>query len=275
LNGLYCFPTAESTQTFRRKPYNSRKRITPITKEKKKTEHTKSVDSLPSKVKERLRQVIDTVCETRPWIQKDEVYRWATEFIENLNIVFPKSKDKISILCLVCVILGSRIYNVFMDLHVVSMQLGETLKDTQKMMFSVVPSLTNCNDYGKRVIQSFIDPPRTSLLLEYESMMDPLIRGFSKDASILESDREYYRMICEKIFCSLEGDNDYDYEKQFCVTPDKVLVYGVFEIIRRKVPDVTERSICEYLSEKFRIPRVTIEKMKRLVVKYIRPVMNP
>jgi hypothetical protein len=257
-----------------RKSYNTRKRITPITKEKKPNDRLHSTSNITDKVRDRFKNIIDVLCETRSWVNKEDLFRWSIEFAENLNIVFPKSKDKITSLCIVCVILGSRINDIYLDVHIVSMQVGETLKDTQKMMYTITPSLTTTDVYEKKVLKCLINPPRTSLLREYETVMEMFITGFSKDTQILETDKVVYRMICEKIFSNLEGDNDYDYEKQFCVTPDKVLVYGIFEIIRRKVPNVTERSICEYLSEKFSIPRVTIEKMKRLVVKYIKPEMT-
>lgn len=253
-----------------RKTFNSRKRITPITKEKK-TESVRCSDVLSDKVKDRMRHIIDILCESRSWISREEVYRFSLEFIEKLNVVFPKSKDKISLTCMVCIILGSRIRGLYFDLHIVAIQVGESMKDVQKTMYETLPSLTSTSEYDRKVLNSLIDPKRTSLLLEYETIMKELVRGFSENAELTEYDIEYYRNICEKIFSNLEGDNDCDYEKQFCVTPDKVLVYGIFEIIRRKVTGVTERSICEYLSEKFKIPRVTVEKMKRLVVKYIRP----
>jgi hypothetical protein len=266
--------TVQSYERRSRKSYNTRKRITPITKEKKTTERSQTTNNVTEKVRERLKTIIELVCETRTWVNKEDLYKWSIEIADNLKIIFPKSKDKISSLCIVCIILGSRIHGTYLDIHIVSMQVGETLKDTQKMLYSITPSLTSTEEFERKVLQCLIQPPRTSLLREYENIMETISIGFSKDSIILESDRQSYRTLCEKIFSSLEGDNDYDYEKQFCVTPDKVLVYGIFEIIRRKVPMVTERSICEYLSEKFSIPRVTIEKMKRLVVKYIKPDMT-
>jgi hypothetical protein len=96
---------------------------------------------------------------------------------------------------------------------------------------------------------------------EYSNCLRRIIPGIP-DEGVRE-----FEGTCKNYLETINLEGICDDEKQFCVSADKIFIYGIFETCRKFSPDKTERSLCEKLSEYFSIPRVSIEKMKRLVHK--------
>lgn len=241
---------------------NRKKKITPIIR------YTSSSGGqvenfITEKIKDRIKGFVNTIGETRPWIDTSQLLVRVFEFCNQFKIQFPKSKEKQDYTILYSIIMAGRTIGIFLDTHVISNNFNLKSKDLNKKIVELLPPVTSeSNDILDFVYKS----DKMSLLAEYKSLLPEVVGGFNSMTFIEEPDYTLYENCMLKIFEELDRTgNDNYYDRQFCVTPNKVFIYGVFELIRNKNPDVTERSICDYLAKRFNIPRVTIEKMKRLV----------
>lgn len=269
----------------------SKTRITPIIKEKPTNgagEQTRKikVDSPPdgtmsSRVRDHLDDLLESVIINRrsPALDPEEIRKMVTEFALTYRVKFPKSRDKIVLVLLFCIIMSCRLNDIYFDVHLLSIELNIPYKNIVDTINENLPPITSKDPDHRKLISAVVDIPRTKLLDDYCQVMKKVVEEFKvevKDGNSSNSPEklqvdsvviEEYRTNCIQIFDMLEQDISCEYERQFCVTPDKVYIYGIFDIIRQKTKSITERSICDYLSNKFQIPRVTVEKMKRLVVK--------
>jgi hypothetical protein len=242
-----------------------KKKITPIGKlTSSSTTHSSQDHSIGEKIRERVRQMISKVCETRSWVDKTLLYEKTIEFCGENKTVFPKNKDKIDKLILYCMIMAGRLNGIFFDTHVLSIEFDIKAKDINKTIVENNPPLTSPQF---NAIEGIMGIDKMCLHTEYNNILKPVVTSFSSTSVITEEDYKYYERRTRDIFFLLEGDDIEDSDRQFCVTPNKVFIYSIFELIRKINPQTTERSICDYLSTRFQIPRVTIEKMKRLVAK--------
>ena len=243
---------------------NRKKKITPIIR------YTNSSGSqvenfVTEKIKDRIKGFVNTIGETRPWIDVSQLLVRVFEFCNQFKIQFPKSKEKQDYTILYSIIMAGRTMGIFLDTHIISINFNLKSKDLNKKIVELLPPVTSeTNDILDYVFKS----DKMSLIVEYKSLLPEVVGGFNSMTVMEEADYSIYENSMIKIFEDLDrNDNGDYYDRQFCVTPDKVFIYGVFELIRNKNPNVTERSICDYLAKRFNIPRVTIEKMKRLVSK--------
>ena len=289
--------TNSVSTTMKKLSAKTKTRITPIIKEKspngesEQGKKTKTVVNLPegtmnSRVRENLDELLDNTIEKRlpPSIKVEEIRKYVIEFASTYRVRFPKSRDKITLVLLFCIIMSCRLNDLYFDVHLLSIELGIPYKNIVDTINDNLPPITSKDPAHKRLISMIIDIPRTKLLDDYCQVMKTVVEEFKsidttgdKDYQPLVVDSkviEEYRSNCIQIFDMLEKDISCEYERQFCVTPDKVYIYGIFDIIRQKRRTITERSICDYLSLKFQIPRVTVEKMKRLVVKCKKALEN-
>jgi len=239
-----------------------RKKITPIGKLS--SSYSTQEHNVGEKVRDRIRQIISKTCETRIWVDKTFMYEKTIEFCCDHKIAFPKNKDKIDKLILYCMIMAGRLNGLYFDTHVLSIDFDMKAKEINKTIVENLPSLTS-SQYS--FIECIMDVDKLCLFTEYKNLLQTVVTAFNGSSSISEEEYSFYEKRTREIFGLLEGDDIDDSDRQFCVTPNKVYIYSMFELIRKINPQSTERSICDYLSVKFLIPRVTIEKMKRLVAK--------
>lgn len=274
----YAYPSGSSTF---RKPI--RTKVTPIIKDNTKSRATRTdkgerneVELFPSltpKLRDLLDDILDVIIPSRSdRLSKQRVFEWVEKFVIVHRVVFPKSREK-SILGLVyCVVMCCRSEGIILDIHMLSIELDIPFKNIVDAMNERLPPITSNNIEDVKLISLITETPRSSLIYEYSNAMrrvvDEFVTRTTPELRVTEEDVKTYQDNCLAIFEMLEGSQENEYERQFCVTPDKVYVYGIFEIIRSKRKGITERTICDFLSSKFKLPRVTVEKMKRLIMKY-------
>ena len=251
-------------------------RITPIIKEKQTTTSSKREKKEPdaegvinSRNRDHLEDLLTDILSTRENIDKEQVTGWVEDFCQTYRVKFPKSRDKVILVLIYCTVMSCRLNGVYLDIHLLSIELDIPFKNITGMISENLPPITSKKPEDRKLISVVIETPRTKLSEEYCRVMKRIVEEFPGPVTLHVSDEEIddYKKSCEEVFDILEKDISCEYERQFCVTPDKVYIYGIFEVIHRKTKSITERSICDYLSSRFKIPRVTVEKMKRLVVK--------
>jgi len=269
------------SQEVRKLSAKTKTRITPIIKEKQQPtssttyrKEKRTVDPevdgfLSSRNQDHLDDLLTDILSTRATFDKELLTRWVEEFCQTYKVKFPKSRDKIILVLLYCTVMSCRLNGVYLDIHLLSIDLDIPFKNIVGMINDNLPPITSKSPEDRLLISAAIETPRTKLSEEYCRVMKRIVEEFpSPDPlQVIDEEIQGYKESCETVFDILEKDISCEYERQFCVTPDKVYIYGIFEVIRRKKKMITERSICDYLSSRFKIPRVTVEKMKRLVVK--------
>jgi hypothetical protein len=240
---------------------NRKKKITPLGK----GSHASLSDHvITEKARDRIRQMVTKVCDTRPWVDSTRIHEKLIEFCNHYKIQFPKSKERMDEVILYCLIMSGRFHNIFFDTHILSIDLEMKSKDLNKILVENLPSLTSLQN---TLFEHVLNVDKMSLLPEYNNLLKPIIENFNSTNTMSDEDYQFYKIRTEEIFHRLDADDIEEGDRQFCVTPNKVFIYSIFELIRKKNSDVTERSICDYLAKRFNVPRVTIEKMKRLVSK--------
>ena len=289
-SSLFADNTSTSTSTVsqpqvKKLSAKTKTRITPIIKEKQQTSNsTGSSSSTSSSKREKkepdiegvinprnrdyLDDLLTDILSTREHLDKETIAGWVDEFCQTYKVKFPKSRDKVILVLIYCTVMSCRLNGVYLDIHLLSIELDIPFKNITGMINDHLPPLTSKNPEDMKLISVVIETPRTKLSDEYCRVMKRIVEEFpNSDLQVSDGEIKDYKESCEEVFDILEKDISCEYERQFCVTPDKVYIYGIFEVIHRKKKPTTERAICDYLSSRFKIPRVTVEKMKRLVVK--------
>ena len=295
-------PSLHSSSTLTSQPTNKlsvkpKTRITPIIKEKtvkegggNQTSKKCKADNLPEgTMNPRVRDCLDNILESvilkrrSPALNLEELRKTVIEFALTYRVKFPKNRYKIILVLLYCIIMGSRLKEIYFDVHLLSVDLDIPYRNIINTINENLPPITSNDPLNYKLISAVVDVPRTKLLDDYCYAMTKAVEGFevgneppNKEGGTLKRKENIqvdsvviddYRNLCIRILDIIARNTSCEYEQQFCITPDKVYIYGIFEIIRQKTRSVTERSICDYLSGIFKIPRVTVEKMKRWVVK--------
>jgi hypothetical protein len=224
---------------------------------------------LNERTRNKLTEMADTIVLTRNFLTVDMITTWTEKFIEDYKVKVPKGKERAVLILIYCIIMACRLNGIFLDVHLLAINLDVPVKNIMATINENVPPITTKCDLHKRLLGVVINSSRNALAEEFAGMMVRVVSAFPSEppVQVTEEDVQKYKKNCISLFTMLESDVSCDYDRQFCVTPDKVYIYGIFDVVREKVRSVTERVICDYLSSKFMIPRVTIEKMKRLVVK--------
>lgn len=257
----------ETIRQIRRRKSSSTSR-----KKNSPSRHIKAYDSYDTdeKIREKIRFITSKVVETRNYLRlefkvgADEIYKWTIDFLSERGYwTVECTKDKF-LISLYSVMMACRLHGIFLDARLLSLELGIPFKNFQKCVFECSPPITSTSVLDRKLMRLTLRADKFELNWEYGNILKSLLPEISPDAI------ENYKTRCNLYFDNLMIKGFCDEEKQFCVTADKVFIYGIFEVIRTIHPERTERSICEQLSEKFSIPRVTIEKMKRLVNKSLK-----
>lgn len=257
--GLYQIQSRKTSNNTRRRKTSSG------TRKPKTLTSDISENSMTDKIKDRIKTLVYQLSLTRPWLPKDRFTDLVLDFCSRYKLVFPKGKEKQDQVVIYCIIMTGRLNGFIFDSHILSMDLEMKLKDVNNLIVENTPSFTSENN--DEILDCLVNIDKMELVRDYAGILKKIVEEFNSSTLIGDGDLERYSQRSSEIFDLLDGDESSDYERQFCVTPDKVYIYCVFELIKEKNKDVTERSICDYLAGKFKIPRVTIEKMKRLVLK--------
>lgn len=230
---------------------------------------------LDEKIREKVRFIVGRVFEERRYLHTDrnlsseKMFRWVMEFLSERGY-WPTEdvKDKF-ILSLYAVLTGLRLKGIFLDPHLLSLEFNVSFKVFQKYIFECMPYITCETEIEKRIVRMSVSLDRFSAHRDYSNVLLKLI------PQITEEGVKAFESRCRYLFEILSQRGVCDDEKQFCVTADKVFIYGIFETLKTFFPDKTERILCEQLAERFSMPRVTIEKMKRLINKTLKRVPPP
>lgn len=229
------------------------------------------------KIREKVRYIVGKLFESRGYLNEDEdlspekLYRWVMEFLSERGYwPIEAVKDKF-IISLYAVFTGLRLRGIFLDPHLLSLDFEVPFKVFQKCIFECTPFVTCETEIEKKIIRFSVSLDRFSIYREYSNILRELVPNIEAERVKAFEDR------CQFFFDLLSQKGVCDEEKQFCVTADKIFIYGLFETMKKHYPEKTERVICDQLSERFCIPRVTIEKMKRLINKTLKTpaVRNP
>jgi hypothetical protein len=256
-----------------------RTKITPLIKERESPsqearvhvirERAEADECVSERFRGKLAELADVITSSRSFISADTITSYAEKFISDYGVKIPKGKDKGSLTLLYCIIMSCRLNGIFMDLHLLAIDLEISLKDIVTTINESLPPITTTDPIQRKLLSIIITSPRTLLSVEFSERMIQTVRDFpgEKKLEVADTDVKRYEENCRGLFAMLENDISSDHDRQFCVTPDKIYIYGMFDMIREKAGQVTERVISDYLSSRFMTPRVTVEKMKRLVVK--------
>lgn len=257
----------ESIRQIRRRKSSSTTR-----KKNSPSKHIKPFESydMDEKIREKIRFIISKIAESRDYLSLefgvgvDDIYKWTIDFLSERGYwTVECTKDKF-LISLYSVMMACRLHGIFLDAHLLSLELGIPFKSFQKCIFECSPPITSTSDLDRKLMRLTLRAGKFDLNREYANILKNLLPDITPEAIEIYKDR------CRLYFDNLMARGFCDEEKQFCVTADKVFIYGIFEVIRNMHPEKTERAICEQLSEKFSIPRVTIEKMKRLINKSLK-----
>lgn len=222
------------------------------------------------KIRERVRFMTGKIFESRRYLHADKtlgpekLFKWVMDFLSERGYwPLQDTKDK-GVISLYAVLMGLRLKGIYLDPRLLSLEFDVPFKLFQKCIFECMPFITSTSVIDRRIIYESVSLDRYSLYKEYSNLLHELAPGIEEDHVKEFEDRTRY------LFDLLSQRGVCDDEKQFCVTSDKIFIYGIFEFMKKIFPDKTERTVCDQLSERFSIPRVTIEKMKRLVNKTLK-----
>lgn len=269
-----CSPHPPTQGTISKPSVKPKARLTPLFKEKTRQPRVfnPSNDNLSnSKFKAKLEYIVEIICTKRD-IKEQVIQRYVMEFVDTYDITFPKNNDKLTLCVLYCIVMSCRLNDLYFDIRLLSVELNIPYKDIVDAFDEMIPNLTKDDEATGKLLDVVYNTDKNKLIDDYINCLRYIVSDFKipdQDITyrLTDDDVEEYRKNCRCIFEMMDVDIKCEYERQFCVTPDKVYIYAMFVILKGKHKTTTERYICEYLAGKFQIPRVTIEKMKRLVTK--------
>jgi hypothetical protein len=219
------------------------------------------------KIREKIRHVAARLIETRPYLTDeyhltaDQLYRRTLDFLSERGYWNMDSiKDKY-LIAIYSVLMSCRLHGIFLDHHILALDMGVSFKLLQKCIYKCSPPVTSTNELDIRITKIAIETNKYELRREYVNFLRKIVQGISPE------EVARYERACKMHFDTINLRGVCDEERQFCVSADKIFIYGIFETCKRLSPEKTERVICEQLAETFSVPRVTIEKMKRLIHK--------
>jgi hypothetical protein len=260
------------SQTSILTPVKLKRRKTSSVIRKKLTRETKVPESydLDEKIREKVRFIVGKIYEGRRYLTSnreltpDKLFKWVMDFLSERGY-WPTDeiKDKFMV-ALYAVFIGLRLKNIFLDPRLLSLDFQVSFKAFQKCIFECTPFITCETDVEKKIIYMGVSLDRFHVHKEYSNILYSLV------PQIEDSDVEYFENRCKTLLDLLSQRGVCEEEKQFCVTTDKIFIYGLFEVLKKMFPEKTERMICDRLAERFSVPRVTIEKMKRLIGKTLK-----
>lgn len=219
-------------------------------------------DNLENKFDEKLKYFIIRICEKRPRLQFDKIYVKSQELISQCNLKIERGKDNTNGLAVYSIVITIRLIGEFIDLNFLAQDLELCPKKINKYVERHFPPINSSNEIDKRIIKLFFSElnPR-SLCMEY-------IEYFHRSSEPPIGEEGIHKIVSEfKLNMDmLTSQNVCDEEKQFCVTPSKIVVYTIMEYYR-EISTQTDKELVQTVSKNFGIPKVTLEKMKRILTK--------
>jgi hypothetical protein len=220
-------------------------------------------DNVESKFDEKLKFFIIRVCEKRPRLQFDKIYVKSQEVISQCNLKIERGKDNTNALAVYSLVIASRLLGEFIDLNFLAQDLELCPKKINKYVERHFPPINSPHEIDKRIIKLFFSElnPR-SLCMEYieyfHRSSEPSPIGGDGIDKIISEFKLNMNMLTHQNVC--------DEEKQFCVTPSKIVVYTIMDYYR-EISNQTDKEMVQIVSKNFGIPKVTLEKMKRILTK--------
>lgn len=219
-------------------------------------------DNLENKFDEKLKYFIIRICEKRPRLQFDKLYVKSQELISQCNLKIERGKDNTNGLAVYSIVITIRLIGEFIDLNFLAQDLELCPKKINKYVERHFPPINSPNEIDKRIIKLFFSElnPR-SLCMEY-------IEYFHRSSEPPIGEEGIHKIVSEfkMNMDMLTSQNVCDEEKQFCVTPSKIVVYTIMEYYR-EISTQTDKELVQTVSKNFGIPKVTLEKMKRILTK--------
>jgi hypothetical protein len=199
---------------------------------------------LETKFEERVRNILMTICSHRKRLKYDQVYKYTTAMIRGYSIKPDRGREATLINILFAIIYGCRKNGIYIDPLLVSEELGFSYKKLMKNIFTILPYSSSTSEFDAETIRSLTSVNLSEICEEY---VDVILRGDSKMLEAV-SERSLY------IYNLIERTNVLSTEKQFCVTPAKIVAYVIMEMNK-------DTKIHEHL----KFPKLFFEKVKRVV----------
>jgi len=197
-----------------------------------------------TKFEERVRRVVMTLCSHRKRLKYEQVYRHTTELIKTYSIKPDRGRETTLINILFAVIYGCRRNNIYIDPLLVSGELDFSYKKLIKNIFGVLPYTSSTSKYDVEMTQTLTTVNLRGICEEY---VDVIMRG---DESVLN----HILSRTERIYSLIEKTDVLSTEKQFCVTPGKIVAYAIMEYDKNTT-----------IHEKLKFPKLFFEKIKRVI----------
>lgn len=217
---------------------------------------------IDDKTRETIRFICTTVATPRDFVDADDLYRWSIEMAGTLSWRYVETKDRFTVVLFLVYISATK-NGISLDPNLLSAEFGIPFRAMMKIFYDCVPPVTTKSGDEWEVARMFFQTPRTELIPEYKNVLRRVLHeDFRVDVQTRHL--EEYAERCNHLF-GMEALMVE--EKQFCITPTKIYVYAIYEFVKGYLTGRTEKEISEYISRRFMVPRVTVDKMKRLVRK--------
>lgn len=197
-----------------------------------------------TKFDEKVRRIVMTLCSHRKRLKYDQVYKYATDIIKTYSIKPDRGRESTLVNILFSVIYGCRKHGIYIDPLLVSGEIDFSYKKLIKNIFNILPYTSSKSEYDIEMSNNLITPDINAVCKEY---VDVIMRG---DETVLAhiTQRSQY------IYDLIEKTNVLTTEKQFCVTPSKIVAYSIMEYDKSSI-----------IHEKLKFPKLFFEKIKRVV----------
>lgn len=227
-------------------PRAEKRTVTPVTHNIKRSpkKRINSEVKLESKFEDKIRNVVMSICSRRKRLQYEKIYTYTSEMIRGYSIKPDRGRETTFVSILFAVIYGCRKRGIYIDPMFVSEELGFSYKKLVKNIFNILPYSSSSSDFDQETIRSLTEVNLKEICNEYVDIV------FDGDVNELEkiTERSQY------IYNLIKKTNVLSTEKQFCVTPAKIVAYVIME---------TDKS--SSIHEKLKFPKLFFEKIKRVV----------
>lgn len=196
------------------------------------------------KFEEKVRRVVMTLCSHRKRLKYDKVYKYTTDMIKVYSIKPDRGRETTLINILFAVIYGCRKNNIYIDPLLVSGELDFSYKKLMKKIFGILPYTSSTSIYDVEMTKTLVTVNLMEICEEY---VDVIMRGDERILNQIFERSEY-------IYKLIERTDVLSTEKQFCVTPGKIVAYVIMENDKNTS-----------IHEKLMFPKLFFEKIKRVV----------
>lgn len=226
------------------------------------TNKSRDKDNLESKFDEKLKYFIIKVCEKRPRFQFDKIYEKCQDIMNKCGLKIERGKDNTNGLAIYILVISIRLIGEFIDLNFLAQDLELCSKKINKYVERHFPPINSQAEIDKEIIGLFFTYHNSkTICMEY-------IDYFNRSSDVTIGEEGFNKIILDFSMNMnlLTPQNVCDEEKQFCVTPSKIIIYTIMEYYR-EISQCADKEVVQKVSKYFNIPKVTLEKMKRILVK--------